>query len=511
MPQSPTKEVFRLINESRAACVRLSCCAYAHPGANGNPNKQEFYRLVEIIAKETQKKYELPGYISFGSLQSNQWRFGKWHKIPENERNAMTFFNLAEDELKNGTINPDERDHQERKARAQEHITHRCPPKRKKASTCSNSTTRKRSGTVTSMDAINSNRDYCMRLRDAAGKDMENRNAFIEAVHDILNEMKPPFVFANSVATRLWRRGEWKHYIFEAPRNPLELTEDQKAMWNGIDTAKAPRSLDDCADAMNYAAKAMPFKINSIPPMSSYDFVVKCKDGDTIGEFKTVHDDTIMDQRHIDFARKELHKASMRKAREHFNKIFMQEPMPGVSFNVHGSLTGRWSSRSEDSICMEQAQSRMHRQGCYAKGSVNHSLYPCQKSMMDMMLKFDAEKVEGRVVAAMPRHFGKSIAMGYAYGMGGAKLHEMFEDYFTSNPNPRPKEEYRMKITKQTLIDGRELSTLSDSDLIYHIRKAEDEIRGLEQLKTKSKHITKQIDELRANAGKVAGFLDDRA
>jgi hypothetical protein len=410
----------------------------------------------------------------------------------------MTFFNLAEDELKNGTINPDERDHQERKARAQEYITHKCPPKRKKASTCSISTTRKRSGTVTCMDAINSDKDYCMRLRDAAGKDMDDRNAFIEAVHDILNEMKPPHVFANSVATRLWRRGEWKHYIFEAPRNPLELTEDQQAMWHGLDITKAkPNRHDDKVDALKYAYNMGPLRA-----------------GKSMAEWYAAH------VQNWPLLHKQAESRAFRgKTADYLimDDIFDKKQAESRSYRldtgtrIHKEIEKQntdvytWAANE-----LNKAQSRLLENITFPTHGVDFGVLEarvlketgCTPEMLVNKCKF------GPLSGVQTGRWGAGC---YAKSLKyDPNWYDKYKDYFTSNPNPRPKEEFSMKIENQVLVNGRELSTLSNQELITMIRQTEDEIRGLEQLTTKSEHITNSIETHKKSCAQLAGFLDLR-
>jgi hypothetical protein len=447
-----TKKIFRLINESRSACVRLACVAYEEN--KQEPNKESFYQIVAIIAKEIKSKHKLTGHIALGSLRSNQWRFGKWKKIPAHERNVQAYFKLHEAEEECQLINPDEVADQERKAARKERFNpFMHSEKHLKKTPHRDLVMKKRCGTDTCVDIINGDKGYCMRLRDMAGEDMRSKHNFVEEVMDIIDELKPPHMYANTIAMRLWKHGQWKHYLFEAPRdNDLELNRVERGQWY---KDFKETQFDDKADALSYAMKAMPFPMRqkiTMPPLSSYDFMVKCKDELVIGEFKTsqMHDETIM----------------------------------------------------------EQAQSRMHRQGCYAKNSINHSLYPYQKHMMELIHKVDAAELERRVLTSLPRRFGMSDMMNAAYG---SKLHKMFEDYFTCNPNPRPKEEYRMEIKTQTLINGLTLDNLSNQELISMIANTENEIRALEKLETKSDHIDNQIKTHKTSCTQLAGFLDDRS
>lgn len=114
--RSVTKQVFRLINESRALCIRIACAF--DTGLTEDDRKQAVYNIVRTIAREVRTEHKLKGTMSLGSLRSSQFRFGKWRRIPNSERNVLSWQEQLVVEKTNPTyINPDEAKEQEKRAR----------------------------------------------------------------------------------------------------------------------------------------------------------------------------------------------------------------------------------------------------------------------------------------------------------------------------------------------------------------------------------------------------------
>jgi len=114
--RSVTQQVFRLINESRALCIRIAWAA--NTGLTEKDRKQAVYNIVSTIAREVRTKHKLKGPMSLGSLRSNQFRFGKWNMIPSDEATSDEYYRWKDFERANPKlINPDEAIEQEKRAR----------------------------------------------------------------------------------------------------------------------------------------------------------------------------------------------------------------------------------------------------------------------------------------------------------------------------------------------------------------------------------------------------------
>ena len=68
-----------------------------------------------------------------------------------------------------------------------------------------------------------------------------------------------------------------------------------------------------------------------------------------------------------------------------------------------------------------------------------------------------------------------------------------------------------VEIKHQTLINECPVDQMSDSDIIHHIGNTEATIEKREKLKTKSKHITADIEAMKATCAQLAEILDNRA
>jgi hypothetical protein len=110
-------------------------------------------------------------------------------------------------------------------------------------------------------------------------------------------------------------------------------------------------------------------------------------------------------------------------------------------------------------------------------------------------MAFDAAEVEKRMLA-LPRR-------GLHFNMYNdpTRNHSLY---------PTNKEEFKMKIKTQTLINGVVLDSMTDDNLVTCITDVERKIATLEKVDTKSEYITKQIAGYRENAKQLAGFLDAR-
>lgn len=79
----------------------------------------------------------------------------------------------------------------------------------------------------------------------------------------------------------------------------------------------------------------------------------------------------------------------------------------------------------------------------------------------------------------------------------------------TMNPDS-VKDRTTATIEHRTLIQGRDASTMHDSEIFQLIAKLEDRIEGLQQIKAKSKKLAAHIEELQADVNKLVEFVDGR-
>lgn len=91
---------------------------------------------------------------------------------------------------------------------------------------------------------------------------------------------------------------------------------------------------------------------------------------------------------------------------------------------------------------------------------------------------------------------------------------KLMRSFHSQQPETQPEEEPIMSAkfyeTKQ-YINGREVGTYSDDELIGLIKSTEDKIKGLKQIETKSKKVEANIAELQANLTSIVQVLDARA
>jgi hypothetical protein len=65
-------------------------------------------------------------------------------------------------------------------------------------------------------------------------------------------------------------------------------------------------------------------------------------------------------------------------------------------------------------------------------------------------------------------------------------------------------------ITRQTLINGADVSKMTDDQLIFAIKQVEKEIEELKAVKTKSKKIAQRIEDASKTLGELVELLDNR-
>lgn len=86
-----------------------------------------------------------------------------------------------------------------------------------------------------------------------------------------------------------------------------------------------------------------------------------------------------------------------------------------------------------------------------------------------------------------------------------------FEGSTTVHTNSTANEGYKMlKITRPTLVNGRDVTTYSDDELLSFIRHEEALINDLGGIKAKSKAITRLREQHQANIDELVKLLDSR-
>lgn len=400
-----TKLFFRLINESRSICIRLAYAA--HVRSSSTPNKTDFIMCLSQVIKGLAKEYGIrPSEISESSLRSNQWRYGKWLKIPEAERNYGAYNNAQADENKNQTINSDE--------------VHR----QKDFSTTKETT--KESDTQIIFRLINENRAMCIKLATATNKNgVQDKRVFAETLAPIVTTLKCTHkitrIFTASLVSNQFRYGKWRkipkhernYKSFEAALKAGGINKDELA-------AREKRSL--------YLQRFLP-------------------------------------------------------------RVYIAEKHNYVLPSLEQ--------------CIEQIQPPNKKEAQFTEKAARTAVrsYKAQHTQIAQQWAAYHQCADWGEKAHAPH--GK-----FGYAQCGAELHKQIQEYV--NIVNSPKKEYNMEIKTQTLIDGKPVEELEDSQLIHLIGNMEDRITRRKKLKTQSKRITADIEKMEAQCIQLAGFLDAR-